>query len=413
MDRLILTNIAQLVTCKGAAPKFGKAMSDAGISEDDCVLVENGRIADTGKTREIIKKFKPEEYKEIDCSQNAVLPGFIDSHTHFVFAGYRQDEFAMRLKGMTYMEILNAGGGIANTVTPTRNMPLETLAAAGKSRADIMLKYGVTTVEGKSGYGLDKETEIKQLRAMKQINNEHAIDVVPTFMGAHLVPKEYKGDADGYIDFLLNEVLPAVIDEDLAEFADIFCEEGIFDIKQSEYYLTKCREAGLKLKLHADEIADMGGASLGAKLCAVSADHLLAVSDKGIADMASRGTIATLLPATAFSLRKNYADARRIIDGGCAAALATDYNPGSSCTCSIPLIIALAALNMNMNVHEIVNALTINAACAVGRQDSIGSIESGKKADIIILDYPSIDFLPYYAGMNIVKTVIKNGKAVI
>lgn len=413
MHTLILTNIKQLVTCTGNSPKHGKDMSDVGITTDDCIVLLDGRISQIGSTSEILKKHKAGEYKQIDCSNNAVLPGFVDSHTHFVFAGHRQDEFAKRLEGVSYMDILKAGGGIANTVIPTRNASLDELVAIGTERADTMLSFGVTTVEGKSGYGLNKDTELKQLRAIRRINENHPIDIVPTFMGAHLVPKEFEGDADGYLDFLLKQVLPVVVDENLAEFADIFCEDGVFDIEQSKAYLTEAKKNGLKLKLHADEIVDMGGASLGAKLGAVSADHLLMISDEGIKDMASSSAIATLLPATAFCLKKNYADARKIIDGGCAVALATDYNPGSSCTCSIPLIIALAALGMNMNANEIVTALTINGACAVDRQDEIGSIEVGKKADIIILDYPSIDYLPYYAGMNGVKTVIKNGKIVV
>jgi len=412
MDRLILTNINELVTCQGNVPKSGKAMSNVGITDDDCILIEDGIISEVGKTEEILKKYKADDCQKVDCSNNAVLPGFIDSHTHFVFGGYRQDEYAKRLEGVSYMDILKAGGGISNTVNATRSSSLDKLIADGIEKADRMLEYGVTTVEGKSGYGLDKETELKQLRAMKSINQSHPIDIVPTFLGAHLVPKEYKGKAKEYLDFIINEVLPIVKLESLAEFVDIFCEDEIFDIEQSKAYLSKAKEMGFDVKLHADEIVDMGGASLAVELNATSADHLLMISDKGINDMAKSSTIATLLPATAFSLKKNYADARKIIDGGCAVALATDYNPGSSCTCSIPLIIALAALNMDMNTREIVTALTINSACALGKQDKIGSIEVGKKADILILDYPSIDFLPYYAGMNIVKTVIKNGNVI-
>jgi len=412
MDRLILTNIHELVTCKGNTPKLGTDMSDVGITDDDCILIEDGTISEVCKTKEILKKYRANEFQKIDCSTNAVLPGFIDSHTHFVFGGYRQDEFAKRLEGVSYMNILKAGGGISNTVSATRNSSLDELIADGIEKADRMLEYGVTTVEGKSGYGLDKDTELKQLRAIQNINQSHAIDIVPTFLGAHLVPKEYKGKAKEYLDFILNEVLPIVKLENLAEFVDIFCEEEIFDIEQSKAYLSKAKEMGFEVKLHADEIVDIGGASLAVELNATSADHLLMVSESGINDIAKSSTIATLLPATAFSLKKKYADARKIIDGGCAVALATDYNPGSSCTCSIPLIIALAALNMDMNTKEIVTALTINAACALGKQDEIGSIEIGKKADILILDYPSIDFLPYYASMNIVKTVIKNGNVI-
>jgi imidazolonepropionase len=267
-------------------------------------------------------------------------------------------------------------------------------------------------VEGKSGYGLDKETELKQLRAMKRINDEHPIDVVPTFLGAHSVPPDYKGDKDAFLDYLISKVLPALKEERLAKFVDIFCEEGVFDIRQSRRYLKKAKELGFKLKLHADEIAGTGGAELGAELKAVSADHLLHASDKGIMGLAESGVIATLLPATAFCLQEDYANARKMIDSGCAVALATDFNPGSSFTNSIPLVIALASIHMQMSAAEIVSALTINGACALNKQDSIGSIEKGKQADILILEYPSINFLPYNTGMNIVKTVIKHGEII-
>ncbi len=413
MDRLILANIAQLATCAGSAPKKGSEMEDISVSQNDCVLIEDGIIKELGATEDILSRFKSSEYKMIDCAGNAVLPGFIDSHTHFVFAGHRQDEFAKRLKGMTYMEILKQGGGIANTVNPTREASIDELVENGLKRADAMLEMGVTTVEGKSGYGLDKDTEIKQLEAMKQINELHPIDVVPTFMGAHLVPEDYKKRADDYLDFLLSDVMPQVKEQGLAEFADIFCEKGVFDIKQSQRYLTKAKKMGYKLKMHADEIVDIGGAELAATVGAVSADHLLKASKKGIRKMAKSGTIATLLPATAYCLKDKFADARMIIDAGCPVALASDYNPGSSCTCSMPLLISLAALQMNMNTNEVITALTINAACALDRQSEIGSIEEGKKADILILAYPSVDFLPYYAGVNIVKTVIKSGRTVI
>lgn len=412
METIILTNIAELVTCQGDAPKHGKAMDDVAKSDFDCVVIKSGKIKEIGKTEKMLTKYRSGVYKQIDCANNAVLPGFIDSHTHFVFAGHRQDEFNKRLQGKSYMEIMAEGGGIANTVVPTREASLDQLVELGKRRADTMIVYGVTTVEGKSGYGLNKDAELKQLEAMKRINQEHPIDIVPTFMGAHLVPKEYKGNTTGYLKYLVDEVLPEVKKQNLAEFVDIFCEEGVFEIDESRDYLNTAKEMGFGVKLHADEIIDMGGASLGAQLSAVSADHLLAISQNGIKNLASSNTIATILPATAFSLKKDFAPARDMIDKGCALALATDFNPGSSCTCSLPLLIALAALNMKMTPNEIVTALTINAACAINRQKTVGSIEAGKRADIIILDYPSIDFLPYYMGMNIVKTVIKSGEIV-
>lgn len=413
MNKLILTNINELVTCRGKAPKCGSDMSNVGVIHDACVVIEGERISAVGSSKDVLSQYSINEYKEINCSGKAVLPGFIDSHTHFIFGGFRNKEFSMRLEGSSYMDIQNSGGGIASTVKSTRNASIDALIETGLKRADSMLSFGVTTVEGKSGYGLDSDTELKQLEAMKQINESHPIDVVSTFMGAHSVPVDYKGREIEYLEFLVSQVLPTVKKEKLAEFVDIFCEQGVFNIEQSEFYLTKAKEIGFELKLHADEIVQTGGAELSAKLNAISADHLLSSSKKGIKDMAKRGVISTLLPATAFTLKEKFANARNMIESGCAVALATDFNPGSSFTNSIPLVIALAALNMEMNIREIVVALTINGACAINRQSDIGSIEKGKRADIIVLDYPTIDFLSYHTGINIVKTVIKNGKVVI
>lgn len=413
MNKLILTNINELVTCRGKAPKCGSDMSNVGVIHDACVVIEGERISAVGSSKDVLSQYSINEYKEINCSGKAVLPGFIDSHTHFIFGGFRNKEFSMRLEGSSYMDIQNSGGGIASTVKSTRNASIDELIRTGLKRADSMLSFGVTTVEGKSGYGLDSDTELKQLEAMKQINESHPIDVVSTFMGAHSVPVDYKGREIEYLEFLVSQVLPTVKKEKLAEFVDIFCEQGVFNIEQSEFYLTKAKEIGFELKLHADEIVQTGGAELSAKLNAISADHLLSSSKKGIKDMAKRGVISTLLPATAFTLKEKFANARNMIESGCAVALATDFNPGSSFTNSIPLVIALATLNMEMNIREIVVALTINGACAINRQSDIGSIEKGKRADILILDYPSIDFLSYHTGINIVKTVIKNGKVVI
>jgi len=412
MDGLILTDINELVTCRGDAPRKGRAMADAGIVRKGCVVIEGDRIAAAGPVDDVIHEYNPNYYKIIDCSSNAVLPGFIDSHTHFVFAGHREEEFSMRLAGSTYMEIMASGGGIASTVAATRLASLEKLVELGKSRADSMISLGVTTVEGKSGYGLDLDNELKQLRAMKLINDGHPIDVVTTFMGAHAVPGEFKGRSNEYLEYLIEAVLPVVKKENLACFVDIFCEKGAFNVWQSEYYLKKAREMGFGIKLHADEIVNLGGAKLAADIGAVSADHLLMTDNEGIRAMADNDVISTLLPATAFCLREKFADARKIIDSGGAVALATDFNPGSSYTNSIPFVIALAALGMRMSAEEIVNALTINGACALGIQEDKGSIEAGKKADLVILENPSIGFLAYNTGMNQILTVIKDGKVV-
>jgi len=412
MNKKIIYNTSEVVTCSGFKPKFGKEMNDIGIIENGAVVIEGEKIKAVGKETEIFDKYNKDEYVLIDAGGKTVMPGFIDSHTHFVFGGYREEEFSWRLRGDDYMDILRRGGGIISTVKSTKEASLEELIESGKKRLDSMLKFGVTTVEGKSGYGLDLDTEIKQLKAMEEINKNHPIDVAVTFLGPHAVPQDYKGREDEFIDFQIEKVLPEVVKNNLAEFADIFCEEGVFNIEQSRRFLQEAKKMGLKLKLHADEIVQLGGAELAAELEAVSADHLLQVSDQGIKDMADKGVISTLLPGTAFCLKEEYANGRKMIDEGCAVALATDLNPGSSFTNSIPLIIALAALYMNLSPEEILTALTLNSAAALDRVEETGSIDPGKKADILILDYPSYKFLPYYVGVNIVKTVIKDGKIV-
>jgi imidazolonepropionase len=275
-----------------------------------------------------------------------------------------------------------------------------------------MLEFGVTTVEGKSGYGMDCDTEIKQLRAMKELDKIHPVDVVTTFLGPHSVLPQYKGKEREFIDMLLTDVMPIVKEENLAEFADIFCEKNVFEIEDSEYYLTKAKEMGFKLKVHADEIVSLGGAELAARTGAFSADHLLKASDEGIRQMAESGVISTLLPATAFCLKEPFAPARKMIDSGCAVALASDLNPGSCFTNNIPLLVALGCIYMGMTIEEVITALTINGAAAVDRADTIGSLEPGKKADIIFLKFPSIHFMPYHSTINLVETVIKNGETV-
>src|SRR6056297_524856 len=412
MNKKMILNTSELVTCSGYEPKFGKDMKNIGVIENGAVVIENDKIKAVGKEKDILKEYNKEDYIVIDAQGKSVIPGFIDSHTHFVFGGYREEEFSWRLRGDDYMDIMRRGGGIISTVKSTQKASLEELVESGRKRLDSMLEFGVTTVEGKSGYGLDLETEIKQLKAMQEIKKDHEIDIAVTFLGPHAVPEEYKGKEDEFIDFQIEKVLPEVVNNKLAEFADIFCEEGVFNIEQSRRFLKRAKEMGLKLKLHADEIVQLGGAELAAELGAVSADHLLQVSDNGIKDMAEKGVISTLLPGTAFCLKEDYAGGRKMIDRGCAVALASDLNPGSSFTNSIPLIIALAALYMDLSPEEILTALTINSAAAVDRVAEAGSIDSGKKADILILDYPSYKFLPYHVGVNIVKTVIKDGEIV-
>jgi imidazolonepropionase len=384
---------------------------------DGALIIEKGVIRAVGKTEDVLSGdnntgFDASAFEVIDASGKAVLPGFVDSHTHFVFGGYREEEFSWRLRGDNYMKIMQRGGGILSTVRATRAETSEALIKAGAKRLDTMAAFGVTTVEGKSGYGLDRDTEIKQLEVMKDLNDHHPVDIVPTFMGAHAIPEEYKERQDAYIDYMVEMVMPDLADGNLAEFCDVFCEENVFSIEQSRRLLLKAKENGMKIKIHADEIVQLGGAELAAELGAISADHLLQASDRGITDIANAGVVATLLPGTAFCLKEPYARARYMIDNNCAVALATDLNPGSCFSGSIPLIFALATLYMDMSIEEVITALTINGAAALDRADTVGSLEVGKLGDAVILEYPSYKFIPYHTGVNIVEKVIKKGKLI-
>ena len=410
--KMLLKNAAELVTCRGAAPKVGSAMADIGVISDGAMWIEDGVIRRVGTTAEIVAGIEGEPDEVIDAAGRCVMPGFVDPHTHFLFGGNRAEEFSWRLRGDTYMQIMERGGGIVNSVRATREATKEELTKVGWQRLCSMLSFGVTTVEGKSGYGLDAATEIKQLETMAELNRTHVVEIVPTFMGAHATPPEYKGRTDEFVEYLLHQVLPIVAKSKLADFCDIFCEKGVFSVDQSRKLLTAAQGLGMRAKVHADEIVSFGGAELAADISAVSAEHLLHASDEGIRRMSEAGVIAVLLPATAFCLREPYARARFMIDHGVPVALATDFNPGSCFTESIPLVIALAALYMQMSPAEIVTALTINAASAVGRDDRIGSLEVGKQADCIVLSHPSHLYLPYHAGVNCVETVVKRGQIV-
>ena len=412
MSGILIKHASELVTCNGTAPKHGSGMSDIGIIPDGAVLIMDHEIVLTGTTESVLRQADESACEVIDASGKTVLPGFVDSHTHFIFGGYRADEFSWRLKGDTYMSIMERGGGINATVVPTRAASQAELEDVGRERLNRMLEFGVTTVEGKSGYGMDRDCELKMLRAMKVLDETHPVDVVPTFMGPHSVLPEWKGKERAYIDFILNDVLPDVKKEQLAEFVDIFTEKGVFDADDTAYYLSNAKKAGFKLKVHADEMFAIGGTETAVRAGAHSADHLLKVTDEGIRLLAESNTIATLLPCTAFCLKEPFAPARKLIDAGCAVALASDFNPGSCFTNSIPLIVALGCIHMNMSIEEVITALTINGAAAVGRADKIGSIEAGKQADIVILKHPSINYMPYHTAINPVERVIKKGKVV-
>lgn len=413
LGNLIIKNAAELITCSGFAAKRGGAMGDLGIIPDGAIVIENGIISRVGDTQDVIVDLDTARFDVIDASGKAVLPGFVDSHTHFVFGGYRAEEFSWRLQGMSYMDIMAQGGGITSTVEATRKAAKEELLALGKKRLDSMLSFGVTTVEGKSGYGLDYDTEIKQLVVMGELDTIHPVDIARTFLGAHAIPGEYRAHEEEFIEYLLQEVLPVVAQKNLAEFCDVFCEKDVFSLTQSRRLLENARSFGLQLKIHADEITPLGGTELAVELGTISADHLLHASDAGIWKMAQAETVATLLPITAFSLKEPYARARFMIDNGCAVALATDFNPGSCFSESIPLLFSLATIYMGMTPEESVTAITINGAAALGREKSIGSLDVGKKGDAILIEFPSYRYIPYHIGVNCVEKVIKNGQIVV
>lgn len=409
---LIIIHAAALTTSRGAKARAGRDMDALEVIPDGALRIEEGTITAVGTTADVMAAGTTDGFTIIDAAGKAVLPGFVDSHTHFIFGGYRADEFAWRLQGMSYMEIMAQGGGIASTVAATRRTDLENLIELGRRRLDAMLGFGITTVEGKSGYGLDRDTEIRQLEAMAILNREHPLEIVPTYLGAHAIPGEYKERGDAYIDFIMETVLPEVATRGLAEFCDVFCEDHVFSVAQSRRLLSRAKSLGFKLTLHADEIVPLDGAELAAELRAVSADHLLQASDAGIQGLADAGVVATLLPITAFGLKEPYARGRFMIDQGCAVALATDFNPGSCFSNSIPLLMALATLHMGLSPEEALTAITLNGAAAVDRADRVGSLEVGKQGDAVILEYPSHRFIPYHLGVNIVEKVVKQGRLV-
>ena len=409
-ENLIIFN-ARIVTPTGFSARKGEEMSQLQIIENGTVEVTKGIITYVGENRGEDCDGYYQHYWHYNARGHCLLPGFVDSHTHFVFGGERSEEFSWRLKGESYMSIMERGGGIASTVRATRKMNFLKLRSAAETFLKKMSTMGVTTVEGKSGYGLDRETELLQLKIMRSLNNdEHKrVDIVSTFLGAHALPEEYKERGDDYIDFLIREMLPVVRENELAECCDVFCEQGVFSIEQSRRLLQAAKDQGFLLKLHADEIVSLGGAELAAELGALSADHLLQASDAGIRAMADTGVVATLLPLTAFALKEPYARGREMIDAGCAVALATDLNPGSCFSGSIPLTIALACIYMKLSVEETITALTLNGAAALHRADRIGSIEVGKQGDFVVLNSANYHILPYYIGMNSVIMTIKGG----
>ncbi|MCR4321684.1 MAG: imidazolonepropionase [Candidatus Brocadiaceae bacterium] len=410
---LFIQNCGQLLTVAGASqrPKTLQGMDDLGIILDGAVAIKDGNIIDVGTTRQLGKKCNRKGVNIIDALGKVVLPGFVDCHTHAVFGGDRAGEFVQRIQGENYLEILKKGGGILSTVKNTRKLTLEKLVEVSEKHLDTMLLQGTTTAEIKSGYGLNKKDELKILKAIQRLQKTHPIDIVPTFLGAHTIPSEYKSDPDAYVDFVCN-MLPEV--KPYATFCDVFCDEGGFDVQQSERILSTAKKLGFRLKIHVNEFKDIGGVPLAIRLCVTSADHLDNIKHRDILKLKESGIICVLLPGVPFFLMKdNYAPGRKMIEEGLPIALATDFNPGT-CPCeNIQMIITLACLKLGMTPAQAINAVTINAAYAVGMAHRIGSIETGKQADLIILDIRDYNQLPYYFGINHVKTVIKKGRLVV
>lgn len=410
---LILKNIGKLVTMQGSSSfRVKEEMNKINIIENAYIAVKNGKILAIGVGDEF-GNLCGEDTKIHDAEGLLVTPGLIDSHTHLIHGGSRENEFSMKLNGVPYIEILNNGGGILSTVKATKEASEEELYKKAKKSLDRMLEFGVTTVEEKSGYGLELNTEIKQLEVARVLDKNHPVDLVHTFLGAHAVPEEYKENHKAYIDILVDVMMPKIKDMGLAEFCDVFCEEGVFTIEESEYILQKAKEIGYKLKIHADEIESLGGAGLAAKLGCVSADHLMAASDEGIKMMAENNVVANILPATSFNLNKNYADCRKMIDMGAIVSLSSDYNPGSCPSENLQLVMQLGCLHLKMTPNEVLTAVTINAAYAIDRADKIGSIEVGKNADFVVFDARNVEYLMYHFGINHTKKVYKNGNLVV
>lgn len=401
----IIKNIDCLVTCSET--------SASNIINNGYVVLENNKIVAVG-SGEGFKEYECKAHKIIEGAGKTVTPGLIDCHTHVVYSGSRENELPLKLKNVSYIDILKSGGGILSTVRKTRAASLEALVEESSKRLDLMLLHGTTTIESKSGYGLNFPDEVKMLKANKLLNEVHPIEVVSTYMGAHAVPEEYKANREEYISVIINDVIPYISQNNLAEFIDCFCEEGVFTIEESRKILRAGINYNLKAKLHADEIEPIGGAELAAELGAVSAEHLVGASEEGIRALAKKGVCAVLLPATSFYLMLNrFAKARRMIDSGVRVALATDCNPGTSPTESLQSIMTFACFGMKLLPEEIIKAMTINAAYAIGRENVVGSIEIGKQADLVIFDSPNINYLIYHFGVNAVQTVIKNGKVVV
>ena len=408
--QLLISNIRQLVTVRSGGKLFkaGREMQDIGVLENASVLIENGVITWIGNASDFTNTLEPDA-DTIDGSSYVALPGFVDSHTHAVFSGSRENEFALRSAGKTYQEIAAQGGGILSSVNATRAATKKELKKAASKRLDAMMKQGTTAVEIKSGYTLSEDGEIKMLEAITELADEHFMTIRSTFLGAHAIPPEFRERRNEYIDLLCNRMMPHIAKRKLAQFCDVFCEVGYFSLEESRRILEQARTHGLGLKLHSDEFNSIGGTQLATELGALSVDHLEHISDDAIAGLGQGKTVAVLLPGVSFFLRNPYAPARKLIDAGIPVAIASDFNPGSCMSFSMPLMMTIACTQMSMTPEEAITASTLNGAAAMGISDQVGSIEIGKRADIVLYDIPNYRYLAYHFGTNLAAKIIKNG----
>lgn len=413
---LLIHSAVQLLTMAGHsdAPKRGDSLADPGAVAGGAVAALNGEIVAVGPTEQLRSEVALlPDAAVFDARGKVVMPCFVEPHTHIVFGGSRQAEFVMRLQGKSYLQIMQAGGGIINSVRSTAAATDQELLESARRRLDRFAQHGVGTVEVKSGYGLSLEDELRLLRVVRELNQTHPLDLIPTFLGAHAFPPHYRGREDEYVNLVVDEMIPQVAEEKLASFCDVFCDVGVFTVEQSRRILEAGKRFGLRPKIHADELASFGGAELAAEVGAISADHLLKASMQGIEALADAGVIAVLLPGTAFYLNEDYAPAREMINRRVAVALSTDRNPGSSPTEATHLILTLACVKMKMLPAEALCAATINAAHAVGQAHRVGSLEAGKQADILVIDAPDFDYIPYHYGTCLVEAVFKNGRRIV
>lgn len=408
MKKMLITNIGMLATPKGFAAKSGKEQGEIEILKNAWVLLEDGMIAKVGTG----KPESAEGAEIIDAEGNLVTPGLVDAHTHLIFGGWRQNELGMKLHGASYLDIAAQGGGILSTLTATHAASEEELYDKAYEALDEMMQLGVTTAEAKSGYGLDTENELKLLRVIRALQEKHPMDVVSTFLGAHAIPKEYKSDKDEFVRILCEETIPAVAEQELAKFCDVFCETGFFTAEDSRKILEVGKKYGMIPKIHADEIEPIGGSQLTCEVGAISAEHLIICPPEGIAAMAKGGTIACCLPATSFYLGATYAPARDMVNAGVPVAMATDFNPGSCPCLNLQLVINLGCLKYKLTPEEVLTAVTLNAAAAIDMADKVGSVEEGKQGDLVIWKAPDLDYICYRMGSNLVKTVIKKGTVI-